>query len=338
MSLTCSCSIEFDDEWRQLGCHWDYKRFFKLTWRVTGNHNTPSFYYRLGNYPGTFDFTDGYTKIDTSDGNFYTRNNKPETTYTYYLNFSELDLKALAALGQITACMRIQEVGASTTKTSYATIDYDLIELPPSLDNLAVTLNRKHADHIECSWTQPEDPLGESGKSVAGYCIELFCKKKGSDDFTQVSGLALEQDDAGKYKLVEALESPAYTLPEAGESYIGQGTTSEVYIEDPNITSFYFRPRTFGIFKDDYFMIKVYPYIVYGCYLEEDCINHGAYLSLEGESSENESKEMKFTLGVVRVKTTDGWKEGQVWVMTESGWKEADSIYIKTTKGWTESQ
>lgn len=339
MSLTCNCSIEFDDEWRQLDCHWDYKRFFILTWRVTGNHQTPHFYYRIGKYPGTFDFTDGYVEINPNNENFYTSTTDTKTIYTYYLNFSNLDLDALASEGNITACMRIQKTSSSTTQTIYATLDYDLIELPPSLDKLAVTLTRKSADHIECSWVRPEDPLGENGKSVAGYCIELFCKKKDSSSFTQVSGLSLEQDDEGKYKLVEAPESPDFYTPEGAEvSYTGQATTSEAYINDPAITTFYFRPRDFEIVKDDFFMVRVYPYIVYSTYFDtSNESQQGALLSSKGNKSENDSDEMKFTLGVVRVKTTNGWVEGQVWVMTESGWKEADSIYTKTASGWKEA-
>lgn len=42
--------------------------------------------------------------------------------------------------------------------------------------------------------------------------------------------------------------------------------------------------------------------------------------------------------GVVRVKTSNGWKEGQVWIKTGSGWKEADVVKVKTSGGWKESE
>lgn len=41
--------------------------------------------------------------------------------------------------------------------------------------------------------------------------------------------------------------------------------------------------------------------------------------------------------GVMRVKTSDGWKEGQVCVKVDGNWKEADIIKIKTPDGWEES-
>ena len=48
--------------------------------------------------------------------------------------------------------------------------------------------------------------------------------------------------------------------------------------------------------------------------------------------------------GIVRVKTPEGsWAEGQVYVRVKNAsgaleWKEAETVNVKTSKGWKESQ
>ena len=42
--------------------------------------------------------------------------------------------------------------------------------------------------------------------------------------------------------------------------------------------------------------------------------------------------------GVVRINTSSGWKEGQVYVKVSSGWVEAESVNVKTADGWKEAQ
>lgn len=39
---------------------------------------------------------------------------------------------------------------------------------------------------------------------------------------------------------------------------------------------------------------------------------------------------------ILKVKTEEGWKEGQAFVKTKDGWKEASSVFIKSAKGWKE--
>jgi hypothetical protein len=57
---------------------------------------------------------------------------------------------------------------------------------------------------------------------------------------------------------------------------------------------------------------------------------------------ENETKSTEYEVenaGVVKVKTPDhGWVEGQVWVKDASGWCEAETVLVKTSDGWMESQ
>jgi hypothetical protein len=42
--------------------------------------------------------------------------------------------------------------------------------------------------------------------------------------------------------------------------------------------------------------------------------------------------------GIVRLKTDEGWKEGQVYVKLDHGWVEAETVYVKTDDGWEESE
>lgn len=42
--------------------------------------------------------------------------------------------------------------------------------------------------------------------------------------------------------------------------------------------------------------------------------------------------------GIVRVKVNDEWKEGQVYIKAGDTWHEAETVYVKTSSGWKESQ
>lgn len=41
--------------------------------------------------------------------------------------------------------------------------------------------------------------------------------------------------------------------------------------------------------------------------------------------------------GVAKIKTFDGWKEGQAWIKTNDGWKRSTGVYVKTSNGWKQS-
>lgn len=333
------CSIEFDDEWIQKDCHWDYKRFFNLTFEVLDSSLTNlKFYCKLGKA--------SEMPIVPS---------KKNNTYTYVLSLSDLLDTILSQpdtyldTNYLTITTGVKKDTKVLSSTSY---DYHLI-LPPSSENLTVTLTRKSADNIICSWAKPTDI--ENNPSVAGYSIELFCKKKGTDTFVQYKNLGWAvypadyedetlrgqfiTDNEGRHKLTEVTDNsdPDISVSDIpGEcSFKGIGSSYELRTGGPEEVSFYFRPRDFDIQKDDFFMIKVCPYVVYGSYLEGSNFEQGTLLT--SISEDNNSNEMKFTLGVVRVKTDKGWVEGQVWVMTANGWKEADSIYTKTADGWKEA-
>ncbi len=337
MAEVLKCFIEVEDEWIQEGCHWKTDKVIIFTYKIPDTYSDSSklFYYRLSE-------SDSFTLIDSEVKQLNS------TTYCYELKLSSLlaDDFLLNKLNDNSLKIGSKIEINNRTISAEASFDY-YYTLPPKSENLQVALNRKSADHIVCSWNSPED-LPDNNPSLAGYCVELFCKKKGKDSFTQIKNLSFSAD----YKLIENTinnDPVSEELNEGITTYVGLGSSLEAYIKDPNQLEFYFRPRDFSIEKDDFFMIKVYPYIVYGCYLDlktgQPCLKHSGLLtSVTEELGGNSSEVMKFTLGTVRVKTTDSWVEGQVWVCvadetspTGVKWKEADSIYTKTTDGWKES-
>jgi hypothetical protein len=103
-----------------------------------------------------------------------------------------------------------------------------------------------------------------------------------------------------------------------------EGRTENGIEFPPTTEQFYFIPKTLGILPGSSYQIRIYPYSHY----------EGALISTKG----TDSGIIDVPKGIVRVKTANGWVEGQVWVMTESGWKNAEVIYAKTADGWKEAQ
>lgn len=361
VDLKVECSIDFDDEWIQEGCHWNYKRFFDLTWKIwsgpltnisTGEnvsgrgYSDRYFYYSLSGDTDTSILSSNCSKSVINDAPWVEGFTRKLEIFKYRLYVSNIPTERLVTAAKkgfnITAKVNVKDYNDQTISSSckYECSDF---ELPPKLIN-NIVIDRKSADHIICSWEKAE-PTVESSVDVAGYAIELFGKKKDDNTFKQISDLAITKVD-GKYKLVRATNNLTnYTFADANDieeddniTFIGCGDTLEAFIDDPDTTEVYFSPRDFEITpghyldKDDDFQIVVYPYIVYSCYLDlndRPCVQHGALLTNNGTSSEK----VKFKLGVVRVKTEGGWVEGQVWVMTADGWKEADSVYAMVDDG-----
>lgn len=333
-TITVECSVDFDDELEQVDCHWNYKRFFNITCKVTGTHYSTQLYYRFGN------------RSENVINNVSAKTVGNVTIYSYRLDFSNLDLEALASAGKITVYAKVNNNDTYTGTCSY---DYYL-EMPPKTYDKSeaadVKLTRISADHIICSWPAAtafsED---EDGASVAGYAVELLCCKVGTDEFKHLH-IDKELVD-GKYRLIKVnTEEKIFSDPTEevlNNDFILESnlTAVEAYLDNLNntdVTEVYFNPRELGIEKDDDFQMIVYPYTVYGSYLEGQEVKHSALLTNAGTST----AEMKFKLGVVRVKTEGGWVEGQVWVMAKDNngnnkWVEADGVFVNTANGWQES-
>lgn len=309
-SIRVECSVDFDDEWRQEECHWLCDRFFMLSWKV---RETPSvacvakeFYYRFGPYSTNYNDYNRILVDETTNKVLGTRVQK----WTYRLDFDTLlnddpvkgGLQQLYSAGCITIYMKAKDSNG-VVYTAHDTLSYSL-ELPPD-PSINLTIKRKSAEYVICSWEEATASLEVS--PVAGYNIELLYCPVGNTEFKPLEGLTTEVDAEGKLKLIK--------LPD--------NDSTELYLENPELTSVYFNPRELGFEKGDRYKFVIYPYTHH----------EGALLSSLGA----EAEENKFTLGVVRVKTVSGWVEGQVWIKTLKGWQEAEAVFTNTPDGWKES-
>jgi hypothetical protein len=115
---------------------------------------------------------------------------------------------------------------------------------------------------------------------------------------------------------------------------LGTGTNEYVDTEDKN-NSITFNPVNLGFSVGDTVQLRIHAYSKNG--LGQSRWGDGAHQSLFSAMKESEERPVQ-TAGVLNVKTSSDWKEGQVWIKTPSGWKEADTVYVKTADGWKESQ
>lgn len=323
-----NCSIEYDYSFEQIDCHWELTRFFRLTWNKSEG---TILFYRLGEHTGNII---DYKTIDTDK--IYTKYD----SYIYELPLSTFSYNELNAARDSDGWITLTVYNGSNYKTF---TKFYLLELPPvaveqtSSEKIItpeyVTTN---PGEIKVYWSasdfaELDDSDAEnSPDSLDGYSIELFYKPEKATEFMQLKGITWNTTELAKgvYKLVK---DPNYTEPDIANaaglgdeaSFGSNHTMSEVYIENPLVTNFYFTPKSLGILPGSEYQIKVYPYSHY----------EGALIS----STEAESDIIKVPKGIVRVYNGTTWVEGQVWVMTESGWIEADSIYTMTNDGWKET-
>jgi hypothetical protein len=346
--IKLNCSVEADDSWLQLDCHWQYNRFFRFTWKTFAgdlyNHKGESLaqgasveqrelYYRIGT-TGEYVrvFTDKlttnksrqitYTPEEVSLNTHCTRE---ATTLGYLHKVTEEDIKTLLknrtsdGWVPITARMVVKDKDGKTYEASN-TFDY-FLELPPApVENIQATVVVNTPGELKYSWSPATGAFEKLDSpeisSLDGYCIELMHCPAGSSSFSPVTGLRWD---------TEALKAGKYSLTKDSTSDI-----TEVYIEKetptstaPICTEFYFNPKKLGIEGKDRYTFIIYPYTIYD----------GAYLSNFG----TESDVRKVSKGVVRIMYNNRWVEGQVYVMTDSGWKEADSIYTMHEGSWREA-
>jgi hypothetical protein len=154
------------------------------------------------------------------------------------------------------------------------------------------------------SWISGGTP-NSTTSPIKGYYINVHKKSKGESSFSPLAGL----------------------MPVDGSDAIVKGTGTKTYIDrlgTRNTVSF--NPIDLGFKAGDEIYIRVRAYTQWG---------DGTWQ--EGPVTESNKYLIK-NAGIVKIKTTEGWKEGQVWVKTTDGWKEAETVYIKTTEGWKESQ
>jgi len=341
------CLVDFDYDLIQDDCHWDLDRYFRLTFKVLDPTiaSSKELYYRIGDYedPGN-NVLAKYTKISTatSNTNLFTVNS---TTWIYHLRISEIDYDTLASARADDGHIKITALIKCGGETTYAIFSHYL-ELPPrlaatrpntaGLPNIQTDYVKSNPGEFKCDWSAAETYVCSANNvstvdSVEGYSIEIFHKPEGSATFSQLIGLKWDPTELSnnKYKLIKdsSYAKPTFTAsPDLNKDFslASPHTRSELYIETPLKTEFYFIPKSLGIKPGDSYKILIYPYSHY----------EGALISTQGVSSDD----IDTPKGIVRVKTANGWVEGQVWVMTESGWKNAEVIYAMTEDGWKEAQ
>ena len=340
--IIVECSVDFDDEWIQEDCHWDYKRFFIITWKIwsgplkdisTGNitglgqiYSSKLLYYRLDNINYNQAVSpEHYNRQVDENAKWNSQYTRKLETFTYRLDFSSVADDVLLAARTSEGWLPISAfatLDSSSDKLGLITNSDYYLELPPErITNLNIALVSNSLittdpSELRCSWNKPNIAGGYNGNSgvdsVDGYCIEFEHKPASAEDFQYLTGLAW----------VDGVDR--YLLKKTDDSNI------EVYLENPapdadkTPTEFYFNPKHLGVKPGDEYQITIYPYSHF----------EGALLAAEG----TEPKNGKVPKGIVRVKVSkDSWAEGQVWVMTDKGWKEAESIYTRTNSGWTEA-
>jgi hypothetical protein len=351
MANELKCSIEFEDEWipSSDGCHWNHDRIFYLTYKILDNSNiTPNaFYYRVG---GSYSANiQSYTRIAFDDESLF---NPSYNTWIYELRLSKINIKKGFRLNDgwitVTAYAQATDNDSSYQYTAENSFEYYL-ELPPQqIENLKTDLVISRPGELKCSWTKPT-VLNEYIDEVNGYVIEVFRKPEKSDDWLPVSGLAWDPTELakGNYKLTMVPEDPIeIKVPEAlpDEEEIITFNSShlisrEIRIDDPNKTEFFFVPKALEINAGDNYEIVIYPY---SHYLDEDGDGTEALISPQPTKYRKGTSK-----GVVRVKTTGGWVEGQVWVYAQTAdglkWVQAEAVYAMADDGtgkgvWKEAQ
>jgi hypothetical protein len=340
------CLVDFDYDLIQDDCHWYLDRYFRFTFKVLDTellkNNTPEFYYSFGDYqevPTGKAYLDYYSKVPSSYL-IYNKNN----TWIYHLRVSGMNQIQLANLRdtagnlKVTALIRVGGNIAHETFSQYLELPPTLAAKKPGTDltNVQTDYVKANPGEFVCTWSPATVVTCGANEitgvdTVDGYSIEVFRQPEGSKEIFQVKGLTWDAFElaCGIYKLIK---DPSYeeadfsSSPDVSKDFSlkSNHTKSEVRIENPLKTEFFFIPKTLGILPGDSYQIRIYPYSHY----------EGALISTKGTASDG----IDVPKGIVRVKTASGWVEGQVWVMTESGWKNAEVIYAKTADGWKEAQ
>ncbi len=349
--LKIDCSIDFDDEWLQEGCHWSYKRFFNLTFVVLDASLTNlKFYYKLG-----------------KANNVLITPSKKNNTYTYVLNLTDVLDTILSNPDTYLDTDRnyltiSTEVTGGTEILGSASYDYYLKLPPQQVQSLTIDVVVDNPGELKCSWEHPEETYDTS--EAAGYCIELFHCPENETEFTKLGGLRWNEADRrnGIYR-VESIPTYGDLTPTAPPvidknteiTFAALKSSTELYLWEPASKpadykpEFYFTPRYLQgklgnhIKPGDKYLLRVYPYNVYSTYFDESNLPNPSAL-LANEYIEKEGKVSK---GIVRVKTDRGWAEGQVWVCVSDAttedpdritWKQAEAIYTRTADDWKEAQ
>ncbi len=357
------CKIEVDFSFEQTECHWELTRFFRLTWnQVDGK----SLRYRLDTADNANSML-GYKSIDI-DKVYTKRDSYIYEIPFSSFDSDEIaaarayDPNGYGDYGWITLSVS-NSIG--TSKKTFKKFYY--LELPPVFQEfnenekiITTDFVINNPGEIKVSWKSATelDANYESGPDdLDGYSIEVFhCPKNSKEpnnyldpkNFTRVNGLKWKDADpetdmptTGVYKLIkdpDYMETKFTELPINKEeleellnndfSMESQHTKSEVRIENPLKTEFFFNPKHLNLKPSDHYKFIIRPYSHY----------EGALISNDG----TESDVYKVRPGFAHIRTANGWEAGQVWIYTNTNdgprWVVAEALYTKTADGWKEAQ
>jgi hypothetical protein len=365
VSMKLECSIDYDDEWIQEDCHWKYDRIFTFTCKLylgdltditTGSvlpgssYTSRAFNISFEENHADYKFITVQPKVKTYQVPFNENYTRKLEVLTYTARASTLvNYMNRDSAGDLTVTLKIGTLSTEGIRQDSIIQEIIPYQVPPKqITKVTPSLVVSNPGELKITWTKP-DVYNDDSDSVHGYCVEVdSCPAEGvTGTFSPVKGLKWDEEqlEVGKYVLVKdpnytklTFDSTVYSQEEItnGEFTFGSDTTTrEFYIANPDTTEFYFKPKDIGINSGDLYQITVYPYCVYSQYYEEGETVPQPSAFLAGTATIGTNKISK---GVVRVKTTGGWVEGQVWVMTDKGWKQAEAVYTKTADGWKEAQ
>lgn len=338
--MSCTCSIDFDEEWIQEDCHWKLNRLIIFTF--TTDDPTSEFHYGFGK--------DGNSRVQIPRNLITVKND----TYTYVLNLSEkLNTILLAPEDYLNAEKNYLTIEAIIAEEdgnipSFFYKDYYLKLAPRTIPGMDITLEyiTERPGEVECScmdyWDDTSDDI------LKGYSVEMFHRPAGKSEFEKVGFLKWDEEklkeDPYYHYIVKDTELEKsikdYTPVEGETVYMNLLPGSELYLKQADFFRFSFNPKELGIKPGDEYEFRIYPYNVYCSHFthDEDGNICGTDISALITNDGTLSSVRKVPKGIVRVKVGEDWKEGQVWVMKDGQWKEAEAVYVMNESTWKEAK
>jgi hypothetical protein len=269
--------------------------------------------------PGSITITDnGNTTFSiTASGGVNGTNNPVTSTTLYYklassdnytkasgLSVKNVSLDSSTSNKYRTVYAYVEVKGTYGSKITSSTVSEKIINYraPTSPGTPVISYNRSRLTVKEdWKYTWSAATKANDNSAVAGYRIRIY--KNGSE----VTGLKLGSDDV-----------------------ITKGTGSNTWVDRENTTlTATFDPVDLGFNPKDKVKLGVYAY---------SKNNKGTPLwSGSGKTQSVSAESTVQNAGIVHIKNSGTWVEGQVWVKISGEWKEAVSVQTKVSGEWKES-
>lgn len=256
---------------------------------------------------------------------------------TTSVNFSDNDIAKIVfftpnptytsdATRSVTA--EVTTVGTYNTTIVSTTENIKQYVGPNAPTNLKISYNKSRLTLKE-NWTlEWAEPTTNNGCPIKGYRIRLYRKLQGGNIWTP---LPIYKSNGS----TEHVTSNTATTP-TDYYWDRDGTETSVTI----YTEYYLNKKM--ISPGDAVKFTVIAYTKYGKDYDGTATNNSksplCFYSEGTASSEEYEEYVVQNAGIVRVKVNDEWKEGQVYVKAGNTWHEAETVNIKTSSGWKESQ